>query len=643
MNELSNDDKLYKLICQRNNANELDSYLKTLSNVDEVLLFLHRPGDQYLTLLMLAAVHGKDEMVRIMLAHSTDVQKLVDTPGCVYRNDGMLVRHATALWCACDRGHYTVARTLIEIGNADIDRGPRHTLLVDAIIAERLDTIRFLIENGYADINSARHNENYRSNSLIIAVTYGHTHIVAYLLEKGAKCDIMTLPSNNTPLSYAAIKGHLDIVRLLCLAGASTSLKNRSGQTPLMLAVKHERIDIVEYLLDQGDIETGIKQLELAACAFIVPSHKSHTIQQPQFQKMMSLMNKIFEIRRIKKLPKTVARPIAAYGFHQECQTMEELRLIEHDHERLYFEALMIRERILVPEKNETLFKALLVIGDRLVERRQYELCLDLWEHTFYLYQSMDLETGLHRFVWLFCKMTSANVDIPVKRFIQICRLTFEPSQQKPKDDYIKNALCFLVLAVKILERSTLTKDERQLIYQWTNDLCLRKQTTSQGQTLLHLCVDEQTYCDINYRPDDIKPILIFPNLAIAQYLITRYSQSIDINALELTYGNTALHVSSQNSTIDTLAVVQLLINSGAHIDCMNVDNQTPFDVAQADSIRKLLKAKQSPSRLKCLCARLILFKQLPYELIWPKETDLNSFLFLHGGATRLSEIRMIL
>jgi len=508
MNELNNDDELYTLVCQSDHANELDSRLKILPNTDEILMFLHRRSDECVSLLMLAALHGKDEMVRVILSHSSNINKLVELHGSVFRKNGTLVRNATALWCACDRSHYTVARTLIEIGGAKIDHGPRYPLLIDAVIAGRLDTVRFLIENNYANINNTGNNENYKLNSLIMAVIYGHTSIVDFLLKKGSQFNYTTPSSSNTPLGYAAIKGHLEIVHLLCSAGTCSSTKNKNGQTPLMLAAKYDRMAVVDYLLDQNDIEIGIKQLELVACSFITPTNSNIPIQRAQFQRMLNLMRKIFEIRKIKNLSKIIAQPIAAYAFQQECQTIEELNKIQYDNERLYIETLIIRERLLVPEKNDTLFKPLLIHGDKLVEKGQFELCLHLWEHTFYLYQNMDLETGLHRFVWVFCKMLSMKVPISPQRFIQICRLTFEPSQQKLRDDYIKNALCFLAIAVKILEQSILTNAERHLIYQWIKDLCQQKRFTSQGQTLLHLCVDRQTYYDINYRANDIKPIL---------------------------------------------------------------------------------------------------------------------------------------
>jgi hypothetical protein len=107
---------------------------------------------------------------------------------------------------------------------------------------------------------------------------------------------------------------------------------------------------------------------------------------------------------------------------------------------------------------------------------------------------------------------------------------------------------------------------------------------------------------------------------------------------MESISGNTALHISCQD---DSFAVVQCLIDSGAHIDSMNMHRQTPFDLAQTNQIRTLLKSKQTPLRLKCRCARLIVEKQIPYEFLWPEETDTNYFLFLHGGLAKRNEVNL--
>ena len=72
MDDLDSNSMLYSLVCQCDtDASEFESYLKMLPNVDETLLFLHERENQTVNLLMLAALHGKDELVRIILSLST--------------------------------------------------------------------------------------------------------------------------------------------------------------------------------------------------------------------------------------------------------------------------------------------------------------------------------------------------------------------------------------------------------------------------------------------------------------------------------------------------------------------------------------------------------------------------------------------
>ena len=44
---------------------------------------------------------------------------------------------------------------------------------------------------------------------------------------------------------------------------------------------------------------------------------------------------------------------------NNECQSIDELDQIENNDDRLYIEALLIQERILLPEKDEKLFTPL--------------------------------------------------------------------------------------------------------------------------------------------------------------------------------------------------------------------------------------------------------------------------------------------
>ncbi|CAF3922084.1 unnamed protein product [Rotaria sp. Silwood2] len=308
--------------------------------------------NEYFSLLMLAALNGHDEVVRIMLTHTLANKKQIEQEGCAFDINNYLTRNVTALRCALDRGHFHVARTLIDFGGADVNHGLRGPLLIDATIRRRFDIVHYLVENGYADVNRAVTNDMYQ-----------------------------------------------------------------------------------------------------------------------------------------------------------------------------------------------------------------------------------------------------------------------------------------------ILEQSTMSDRDRHLIIQWIKDLCREKRRTENGRTLLHLSVDVETYGDINYRPADIMHTLIFPNLATTRLLVCFGKRWIDLDAVDLVNNDTALHKILQSwapgNNKDTKAIVELLINAGAHIDCANARGHRPVDVATVDEIRALLQSKQRLPRLKCLCARVITDQQIVYDNLWPTPTTKNTFLRLHGGLKR--------
>ncbi|CAF3077052.1 unnamed protein product [Rotaria sp. Silwood2] len=455
---------------------------------------------------MLASLHGYNAVVRVLLAHCPVDIDQTELKGRVYSNNGDLVHGATALWCALDRAHYVVAQSLIDLGKASVNNGPFHPLLIDAIIRERFDIVCFLVENDYADVNETVTNDQNKCSSLIVAAAKGNIQIMTYLIERGAKLDCRTCIHENTPLTVAATEGHVASVRLLCLAGASSSMRNRYGKTPLILAAENSRLDVVDFLLDYNQDETAFNDLELLASSYMVSNNDD---ERHEPERMIRFLRQSIERRVLLNMPKSVAQPIAAYDFHKECQFINDLDQIQHDTNRLYTEALLIRERILIPQKNESLFDPLLKRVTVLVERNEFDRALHL----------------------------------------------------------------------------------------------------------------------------------AFPNFPATRLLLAYGKQWIDLNAINTIRGDTALHIISRSSkrvtNTNPIAVVELLINAGAHIDCVNEYGETPLAVAIHNEIQDLLRLKQNPPSLKCICARFIADQQLAYECLWPTQTPLNTFVLLHGGLRR--------
>lgn len=451
MNDRTINDELYTIVHHGDLSNELDARLKSLPDVDKVIESLYQRDNQRINLLMLAALNGHEMVARILLSNSSDVKRYVEITGIACGVNGKRALSINALWCACDRGHYRFARMLIEIAGASVNKCPKNPLLIDAIANERLDTVQFLVENDYVDINETVEHQYRKYNSLMIAAAHGYVQIVTYLLEKGAKIDYVGGINNGTALSCAALHGHLDLVKLLCSEGANPNIKNIHGETPMILAFKSGHYAVAEYLLDLTQNDLCIDELEIIACSLVLVPRNNNNDNRLIFTKMIDFIRKSLTIREARNIPKVIMQPIIAYNFAKECQTLEELEIIQNDYERLFIEALLIRERILLPRKVKGLCEPLLTYGEKLVENGDFERCILLWEHVFHLYQSMNYETSLHRFVWVFCKMLATATPISPSLFLQICRLTFEPSEQQGKSHSVKNAVCLMTIAATVM------------------------------------------------------------------------------------------------------------------------------------------------------------------------------------------------
>ena len=85
------------------------------------------------------------------------------------------------------------------------------------------------------------------------AASKGDLEKVKALLKDNPKV-VFSLATNkdeegSTPLHFAALKGHLDVVALLLASKADVNAKNNEGSTPLHYAAVHDHKDVAELLL----------------------------------------------------------------------------------------------------------------------------------------------------------------------------------------------------------------------------------------------------------------------------------------------------------------------------------------------------------------------------------------------------------
>lgn len=189
-----------------------------------------------------------------------------------------------ALHIAVKHGRGEVIDALLAAG-ADIEGKNNHSytpLAVAASTGGRTDTLRRLIAAG-ADVNAELYSGTTalsvaaaRSSApavdillaakadpdldkpLLTAVRYGRTDIVKKLVEAGAKTDLQDSDGHSL-LQLAAMQGAEDTAALLLQKGHDINQRDRQhGHTPLHWAVHYNRMQMVEFLLEQG-ADTQVK------------------------------------------------------------------------------------------------------------------------------------------------------------------------------------------------------------------------------------------------------------------------------------------------------------------------------------------------------------------------------------------------
>lgn len=153
-----------------------------------------------------------------------------------------------------DYSGYVIAK-LLQMG-ADVDGIDSTTLttpLQDAIIARNLETIRFLIKNG-ANVNFI---DRYGSGHLNIAISMESEEIVKILLANGANVHLGALyPLTGIILrDFASEHLRMPLVKLLLDYGANADGRAGANElSPIHGAALKGQVEIVKLLLDRGAV-----------------------------------------------------------------------------------------------------------------------------------------------------------------------------------------------------------------------------------------------------------------------------------------------------------------------------------------------------------------------------------------------------
>ena len=198
------------------------------------------------TPLYMACYYSQEEAAEFLILHGCDINQ-------------QDVTHRSPLMLTIERGMTSLMQTLLNDPTCDVtqfDRRKRN-ILHHAVIARNVDAIKILQKKKLIKYLSGQP-DRLGVFPVSIAARKGYLDVVAALLAAGADPDIQDerFPSCQTALQEAILNGHLHIVRILLMYGASLgsvpSARNSVSPVSLSLMSNHERTDILQALLEEG-------------------------------------------------------------------------------------------------------------------------------------------------------------------------------------------------------------------------------------------------------------------------------------------------------------------------------------------------------------------------------------------------------
>jgi ankyrin repeat protein len=168
------------------------------------------------------------------------------------------------------------------------------------------------------------------SQPLILAARNGHTDVIRLLLQKGLhdRPNFVSYPYDAGPnaLCIAISQGYHATVEALVITGAEIDTANRDGIAPLVYAVIHGRLDIVQLLLDHGaNVDGGTDGTSLSKSAeydrfeiFELLLHRGARFSA------RDVVETIVQSRRAHELTKAVVN----FGFNRGLGFVDDLRVV---------------------------------------------------------------------------------------------------------------------------------------------------------------------------------------------------------------------------------------------------------------------------------------------------------------------------
>ena len=218
-------------------------------------------------------------------------------------------------------GNFEALRYLVEKNQSIVNENDQFQKkpLYYAILNHNFKIVQYLCENN-ADIN----NDGLITSSfpLLVATEVKDIPIIKYLLNKGADINQTTKNQGQTSLHKAASDGSLKVVKFLCQNGSDYNYRDYQNDTPLSLAIKKGHLNVIQYLVEELDVKltgkynvfTNEKECPILFCAL------ENKESQKIIQILSYLLTKCPDINERDPKGRTLLHFASYYKFEEVCE-----------------------------------------------------------------------------------------------------------------------------------------------------------------------------------------------------------------------------------------------------------------------------------------------------------------------------------
>lgn len=452
-------------------------------------------------------------------------------------------------------------------GTSDTGSTPVHS----ACYMTNIEVVKYLVEHG-ADI----HKPNMKLITCLM-VSVESVELCTFLLQRNATVNAQD-KCGNSALHRAISKGKFDTVQLLLKYKSNPYLKNIESWTDaLQTATLNGEEDILKYLITEinPSQKRQVEAYDLLGAHFVETDDTQNALRVWSFAMNLRHCDKGNIVERTND-----SEPIKAYNRAKEAESHEELQEIAHNPDKVYMQALLIRERILGRYHTETL-NGLMNRGVIYANSRRYQRAIDLLRYAFQLrcekqdtlnYRSTENLLYLCEVFFVFNeKYTQGFIPEPVQFDDVICVMdiaynaVMHQLTNSSPDEECDTVLVLVIHLIKLLCKMTKNEQQTERLKKTVQHFVELKPQTQQGSTLLHLAVKQNTVIESPHMGIE------FPSLDVVKVLIECGS---DVNCLD-SNNNTPLGFCLHNSESDeasehaqeTEAIAQYLNAHNAHSD----------------------------------------------------------------------------